>query len=578
MISTNFSTDLKEILKYKTNEVKALKDQLTLLDVKIDQYDVIIQNIDKLIIPAANEINSSIDAVKVAYDNRIAVKCKTNLYWEKSVEKLYDFGNVPWLSSLYADNPKFQKTVYTCKKNPSLKVDYGYYGVKYYRKPQNQDYGANVVRDFFGTIKDGSTILAVFGLQGTDNLSLGDKIVDNIDNPIVFSSTNIPSIIAFGSTTFAGVTSVFAGSVSYGSTIIANVGNASTSSVNIGDSITFQDILNPSTTIVGFGTTTITLDGVWDPGTGTFISTTSVTDSLIISIPAIGFGTTDFNVGPLITYPALILSEPAQTNANNTNFTCIRDTQTESLVFDYSNNGIDPVTVGIINQSSIGYGDRLVKVKEVNPPGPFQWREVITSSFAGKEYSQLNDGEKYLRDTYPEPQCGAGWAEYYTGSDSWPIKIENFYDEEGRLISSRSFYAQEGDQVVIAGLALTTIIPVGIGYTPHRPSGTPSDSDCNNIYTAAIISAEQHRDAMISKNEPVIDLSISQSATLRTLRDTFESRAFATLQGRLHAEVEINNLKKNIGSLESTDYTPYEPKNYYYNSKNGKFNSFTPGG
>jgi hypothetical protein len=146
------------------------------------------------------------------------------------------------------------------------------------------------------------------------------------------------------------------------------------------------------------------------------------------------------------------------------------------------------------------------------------------------------------------------------------------------LISSRSFYAQEGDQVVIAGLALTTIIPVETGYTSQRPPGAPSNSDCNNIYTAAIISAEQHRDSVIAKNEPVIDLSISQSATLRTLRDTFESRAFATLQGRLYAEVEINNLKKNIGSLESTDYTPYEPKNYYYNSQNGKFNSFTPGG
>ena len=56
MISTNFIAEQQQELDYKITEVQMLKDQLTLMDVRIDRYDTIIGNIDKQIIPLIDEI------------------------------------------------------------------------------------------------------------------------------------------------------------------------------------------------------------------------------------------------------------------------------------------------------------------------------------------------------------------------------------------------------------------------------------------------------------------------------------------------------------------------------------------
>ena len=267
MISTNFIADQQEELNYKIAEVQMLKDQLTLMDVRIDRYDTIISNIDKQIIPLVAEINDAIAGVKSAYDARISAGCKSDLYWELTSTKSY-IGFLP-----------IEEIVYTCKKNPSVRIDEGFYGAKYYRRPQNQDYGSNIVREFAGTIGSGSTTLAVFGIIGTQNLLVGDNIVDNIDNPVVFSSVNLPKIVGFGTTSIAGVTTDFGGYVSSGSTIIANVGVGTTIGINIGDSITLSGILTTGTRVVGFGTTTITVNNVCNPSTGTFITTRATAKS-----------------------------------------------------------------------------------------------------------------------------------------------------------------------------------------------------------------------------------------------------------------------------------------------------------
>ena len=151
MISTNFISEQQEELNYKLAEVQMIKDQLTLMDVKIDRYDTIIENIDKQIIPLVDEVNVAIASVKTAYDARITAGCKSDLHWEETFRKTYitEFG-------------AFTTIVYKVLKNPSVREDYNYYGAKYYRRPQNQDYGSNIVREFLGTIDSGSNTLTVF--------------------------------------------------------------------------------------------------------------------------------------------------------------------------------------------------------------------------------------------------------------------------------------------------------------------------------------------------------------------------------------------------------------------------------
>lgn len=563
MLSTHFVSDLQEELKYKKAEVIAIKDQLALMDVKIDRYDTIIENIDKQVIPLFNEINVAISSVKTAYDNRISAKCRSNLYWEVTSTTSYTY-----------EGQTTTTTTYTCKKNPATRINYGYYGLKYYRKPQNQDYGANIVREFSGSISAGSTILAVFGEDGTSSLLDGDLIVDNIDSPIVFESNNLPSIVGFGTTTVAYPTIDFEGVATFGSNIIGGTGAGSTLSVNIGDFIILPTLLKDGTKVVGFGTTSVTIDNVWDPGSGTFISTTAASSGLIISLPAeaTGFGT--FKIGPPQDYPALFLSTSANITAVDSFFTDIRNTQTSYTEFDYSNNPIDPVTIGIIDANSVGYGHTVRRVNNGAPKGPFQWEEVMTASFANKPKEKLNESEKYLKSKYKEPKCGFGSAVYYVGDFSWPIIISNVYSQDGALISSSSTYATEGTQVVVGSGSINSST---VSTTSVKPPGAASNSQCTNVYDAAIPVAESNRDAVMSRNLSKIDALIASSLPLREVRDTLESRAFSMLQGRIYGDVEINNLKKNIKAMQSADYTPFEPQSHCYVVENGKYNSSSIG-
>ena len=544
-----------------------LKDQLTIMDVKIDRFDILIQNIDKEIIPLVDEINVAITSVKTAYDARITAGCKSDLHWEETSRRTYitEFG-------------EFTVTTYTVLKNPSVREDYNYYGAKYYRKPQNQDYGANIVKEFLGTISIGSTSLAIISNDGTSNLQVGDTITDNVDNPTVFSSANLPSIVGFGTTVIVGTSTQFGGTISSGSTIIAHTGIGTTGNINIGDTISLSGVLALNTTVAGIGTTTVVLTDVWDPdangpGSGAFISTTGVANSLIVSVAAIGSTTNgSFTVGILSTFPSVILSSASIDAATNTNFTCIRTTQTDETTFDFSNNPIDPVTVGIMGNNTLGLGHKLVRVNNGSPVGPFQWKEVMTSSFADKTDAQLNDNERYLRATYPEPPCGASFARYYPGNNSWPIKSTFTYGIGGYPpASTSSSYAQEGNTVVSFG----TTTPFGIGYA-NISSINPSAGTCNPL-NAAITTAETSRDAIIARNTPKIDSLIASASALRSIRDKMEGQAFAVLQGRVYGDVEINKLKTELAALRAVDLKQFEPQAYYFNPDTGKTSSSTVG-
>ena len=572
-ITATIIADHQTELDRKLAEVEMLKDQLTIMDVKIDRFDILIQNIDREIIPLVEEINVAIGSVKTAYDARITAGCKSDLYWELIGKKVYSF-----FGDTFTDAP--YELIYQCKKNPNVRIDYGYYGAKYYRKPQNQDYGANIVKEFLGTISVGSTSLAILSNDGTSNLQVGDTITDNVDNPTVFSSANLPSIVGFGTTAIVGTSTQFSGTISYGSTIIAHTGIGTTGNVNVGDTISLSGVLAFNTKVAGIGTTTTT-QTVWNPnyggaGVGSMISTSVTVSSLIVSIAGIGSTTNGiFTVGILSTFPSVILSGGPINAATNTNFTDIRTTQTEATTFDYSNNPIDPVTVGIMGNDKLGLGHKLIRVNNpnVSPVGPFQWKEVMTANFADKTDAQLNDSERYLRSTYPEPACGAGYARYYPGNTSWPVKITYTYDTDGYpAIFTSSSYAPEGT-IVTVGFGLTT--PFGIGTT-NTSSNNPTFSGCSALQTA-IDNAETSRDAIIVRNTPKIDSLIASSSALRSIRDKMEGQTFAVLQGRVYGDVEINKLKSELVALRAVDLKQYEPETYYFNPDTGKTSSSTVG-
>jgi hypothetical protein len=556
-LTETFIDDLNQQIEYKESEIEMLKDQLTSYDLKIDQYDVIINNIDKEIIPLIAEINVGIASVKTAYDNRIAAGCKSDLYWELIGTVRYSFS----FKSSGAESI-FEIPIYECKKNPNVRIDYSYYGAKYYRKPQNQDYGANIVTEFTGTIGAGKTILGVVGASSTLRFQIGDKVLDNIDNPVVFSANNIPTILSFGTTSLVGATTSFGGTISFGSTIIAHTGIGTTTDISVGDVINLTNVLPINTKVVGFGTTTVELTDVWDPdangaASGGYITTSGTTNSLIISVASIGSTTNgNFNVGLLTSYPAVILDTPALQDAENINFTLVRDAQTIPTEFDYTNNPIDPVTIGIMGNFSTGLGHKLTLVNNGSPVGPFQWHEVRGPEFA------------------PEPACGAGFARYYEGNNSWPAFISYVRNPAGGIISSTTTYVPEGYRTTNFGFG--GLFPGLEISTVSISSLDPSVSTCNAL-TNIITAEESSRDAIIAKNISKIQNLIASASALRDLRDKLEGQAFSILQGRIHADVELNKLKQNLTALNATDFTPYEPKSYYFNPDTGKTSTSTVG-
>jgi len=535
MISTNFVAELEGELELKRAEVEMIRDQLQLYDVRIDQYDAILENMDRSVLPLVDEINVAISSVKTAYDNRISAGCKTDLIWVLTASNTFNVG----LSSSYSTY------TYTARKNSVVQINYNRYGIKYYRRPQNQDYGSNIVAEFTGSAGYGSTNLAVTSIGGTNSLLLGDTITDSIDNPQLYNVANLPDIVGFG-VTLVTINSVeFGGTVSLGSTIIVHTGIGSTVGINTGDSIEELGILSPGTIIVGFSTGSYSIE-IWDYSTGSFISSSTSGTALVVNSPAIGSATTTFTVGIKTEFPSLILDQPINAPANNSYFTAIRTTQSVLDNFDYTNNPLDPVTVAIMDSTRIGLGHTAVLVNNGSSSGPFQWEEVL-----GPEIS-------------PEPACGNGYVTYYSGTTQWPGYITSTYNTSGVAIASTFTYATEGQSVTVttAGIGTTTSTPsrYSINYSGTSPTN-PGLTGCSTLDTA-ITSAEASRDAIIARNQPIITDILNKARVLRILRDKLEGEAFSILQGKVYAEVEINRLTNDIRTLNNTDFTPFEPTEY----------------
>jgi hypothetical protein len=550
MISTIFIGDLEAELEQKTAEREMLVDQLALLDVQIDKYDTVIENMDKSVLPLLNEINVAISSVKTAYDNRIAIGCKSNLYWKLISSNTQNSRTFPYATYTYQ-----------CTKNSSVEIDYGYWGAKYYRRPQNQDYGANIVKSFTGSITGLSTNLAVVSVGSTIGVLVGDLIVDNINNPVIFSPSNLPKVVAYGTSTLQVNTVSIAGSISVGSTtLISLVGlgttvatsGLTTVGIDTGSSVVLSGVIAYGTTVVGVGTT-YAYKTVWDTTSGSYISSAFSTNTLRLSLPAIGSTTTGpFSVGINSTFPSFLLSTSAGQSVSNGDFTVIRNTQSTVTEFDYSNNPIDPVTIGIMSTSSIGYGHTLVRVNNTaSTSGPVQWHEV------------------YGADIEPEPAVGAGYAAYYSGNTSWPVYRTINRTGVGTVTGyGTPTYATEG---TIVETGFETTFPVSGGYflpsvgidTATVSSQNPSAGTCSAA-DAAITAAEASRDAIIAKYQTQIDNTINASKTLRRLRDKLETKAFAYLQARTNTDAEINTIKQNLISIRNTDFTPYEPPTNLY--------------
>lgn len=530
--SKNIIQSLKDEKQQKIAQREGTNDILLLTDVTIDGYDNLIVNMDKPLPGLIQEINTSITNVKNAYDIRIQDQCLSNLIWVLTgTSRRFTTGGKGSPGTLVT----YQ--YWQVQKDPSQYRQINYYGAKYYKRPHNRDYGANIVKEISdGSVGIGSTFIIVFDTTATalENIQVGDTITDDLENPTIFQIGNLPEVVGFGSQAVVGFSTTFGADISVGSTILKHTGvGIVTVGISTGDQIIRVGVTSSDTVVVGFGTTDTQIEILDDEGEVGIV--TATVNTIILSKPAIAsttFGT--FGVGIVTFYPTIFISTTSPSGGTNERFIAIRSNSSIDEVFDYTTNGSDPVEIGLIkNNSKTGYGHSLQIINNGAPDIVAQWREIID----------------------PEPAVGAGFAPYYVGAASWPVvRIGNRTLPGGPIFYTES-YAVEGQTVVI-GLGLTAPQPV-VTYTSAKPPGAASTATCNT-YNSNIVAAEAAMNAKIAENVPKLNYYANASDALRDIRDDKESLAWAMKRGNGFLTEEINKLTTQIAALEQVDFREFE--------------------
>ena len=517
--------DLAENIELKTKEREIMLDQLSFMDIEIDKIDVIIKRIDENIPPLAKEINDEINKVKAAYDARISAGCRSDLQWVQD--------------GRFENDDDEDGIVYVVEKRAA--IVYGYYGLKFYQKPLNRDYGSNLIAGFTGNIGFGSTGLGFVGGETTefDNIQVGDEISDGIDAADVFELGNLPKVVGIGTTdTPTGISTSVMANITGGTNILKRVGIGSTSAVPIGSGIAMTGVLPDNTIVTDYGTASTTYSLIQDTGplAGKIQTVTKDVYTFVLSQNAlVGMSSARFHVGIMTVAPALFLSTSATKSAFRKQFYSIRTAEDPDIDFDYEKNPIDPVNIGIIGNSNLGIGHSVEIVNNGHPVGPFSWHQIRAYC-----WTTPNGGRECIDQ---EPDQGAGAAVYYEGAvpgSVWPVIADDsddvYWVEEGRTVVTYNGFAP--------------------GYESNPADGVAVPGNCGT-YDAAIAAAEAARDVVIARNEPKMLKYASQSDALRKVRDEKEMKAWGMLQGAAFNREEIARMTHQMNQLLAGDFSEF---------------------
>ena len=152
---------------------------------------------------------------------------------------------------------------------------------------------------------------------------------------------------------------------------------------------------------------------------------------------------------------------------------------------------------------------------------------------------------------HPEPKQGGGGIRVPTGVDTWPCMIDadgDTYQQGG----SGTRWVAEGTRTWTDANS-----PTSLGSeTGPPPLGNPA-SGCAP-YKAAIDAAEAEMAAAKAEYGPQIRTLAFASQALRENRADKQVKAWGLLQSAAWTRSEIQKLEKQLASLRSSDFTPYE--------------------
>lgn len=544
-----YKTDISE----RRSERKVILDQLALVDAQLDGIDEVIEKIDAKIPPLVAEINATVDATKAAYDARITNNARSGLVWELQ-EPEQTWGRP-------GESEPVQ--IYTCVETPRTTINK--VAVKYYKKEQDRDYGTNIINKFVGIITANHNVMAVVNANPSiDNIKVGDFLTDSFTGPETFSIGNLPAIVGIATTSVVRIVSECVGSIEAGSIHFANIGIGTSSTVPIGRHLVDNAYFSPETTVVGFGTTTVSLFMV-DPTAGVSTAYDTTIDTFILSKPALVAIATDapqtIDVGISSTFPSFVLDADADQFSGDRRFVAYRVDSLDPN--DYEASGpddgfqaekspIDPIEIGLISSSSLGFGHRIEYVTNGDPdpsPGFDTWESQ-------KDMTGITiDGEQVEND-HPEPAVGGGKVSYQVGTNLWPTVVNNG-DRTGGL-GALTQYATF-NQITGVGTGSTTgMNSQTAGYTPTPPPPAPTSSEIADM-DDAITAAEGVEASTKSTNAEKIQKLITKSELLRKRRDELQIRAWGLLQASAFTRQKIKEMKGDRDILDAEDLDEFDP-------------------
>ena len=327
----SLTDDINEKVKAESDGVTWLGEQIVLLDAEKEQWDAAIDKMDRPLVTQIDDVNQTLGEVRSAYQDRITVGCRTDLFWRVTGHTVasgsdpaeyqvlctkislngYDslgptgLGScLAWLVPSGTNSSGIQSFV-DLKTKIGITSD-NLYGIKYYNEPYTIDVGDTTVGQFIGTVGTASTILTVMEPYADmlwEELEVGQLITCEKDG--VISGTNA-TITGFGSAV---------------------------------------------TSLVGLSTVEYTSD----LGIGV-----TVVPTILINNATVGFATGPESDGEWVTFN--ILSDPTGI------------TTSSDYAIDFDTNPFSPQTVGIMNADRIGIGTWV----ELNTAGltsaPQSWR------------------------------------------------------------------------------------------------------------------------------------------------------------------------------------------------------------
>jgi len=511
--------------KQSQDNREGILEMLALIDARVDILDEMIIEMDRQIPQLLKNINDFVPPIKTAYDARISAGCRSDLMWDAGTEgEEDDDGNI--------------SIIYECINNETGSQT-NFYGQKFYQKPSNRDYGANIITQVVGNVKteagSGISTIAVTSNSGIEGIKVGDIVTDNLDNPTIYPEGNLPRVTGFGTANVLGITTTIQGNISIGSDIFIPIGVGNTLALTVGIGVSMFNVFPEGTTVIGIGTATVTLP-VYNPGAGgnnKYVDVNFTRPAFQMSNVAANDATLEImHVGPINAEPTLILDGEATTDKSDQKFIIIRDTEDIDDDFDYLKSPIDPIIVGIL-EDKFGIGHKSEIVNNGHPKGPEEWREVLEED---------------------EPLIGAGNVSYFVGesSPSWPLVIGPGDEDAGT--PGDETYAFFGQRVQTMG---TPGVDAAISMSPNSPTGAIDGVGICATLDANIITAENNLAAAVAANLPEARRLNSISQALRGYRDELEIQAWSMLQSAAYEKQRADKQDVNTNIIEDPNIADY---------------------